>query len=636
MKKILALAISGIMILNNNLIFAQKSPISTKKSLATLDNIEVKDGLNPQENKVLLYLSQKAEYGIKEDKGKLIIILKDTGINFSQRMLPVAGPLIKQVRSAQHQDKPNKIVWVVIDLAEDKVKHNLSWEGEQIAITLNQAESEESAGEKEEALITPVPAVVPASPESSVSPIEPVTEKAPVVKKAVKKTKPAKAVLPVPAKKKEKVEETAPKKSPGILLDTQLVTLDFNEADIQDVLRVLAIKSDTNIIYGEDVKGTVTIHLADVPLNEALKIILDLKGLVAQQVSKNVVRVISTEQLTKERAQAVTFTKVYTLSYGKASTIKAQLDAIRSAEGRKGNISIDERTNSLVITDTPEGLDFSERLIKELDVKPQQVLIEANIVEITHSDMLQLGVDWSYARTIDKSEGGGTNVIGIGKTKTHTTPEFGTGEGAQATARSVVGAAAGGTGVSAPASVVGNIALGIITSHSLLEATLSALVNKSKARLVSKPRIVTINNKAAKIHVGDSVPYKTTTIGTGGAVATETIVFVDVGVVLDVTPTININKKITLELKPQVSTFQLTPSAPAPIISRREAETTVMVNNGETIVIGGLITDDDRNAVSKVPFLGDLPVLGNLFRNTSDSKTRSELLVFITPTIVEE
>ncbi|MFH1259393.1 MAG: type IV pilus secretin PilQ [Elusimicrobiota bacterium] len=633
MRKILSAVLSGILIFNYSLMNAQDGqlikPISVD-NLAILENIEVQEGDNPEENKVVFYLSQKAEYEVKEDKAKLIVILKNTLHNFSAKNVDVAGPLLKQVRSAQHEREPEKIVWAVLDLVREKAGYSIAEEDKQLILTLKKNGAEESAAKmEEESVIAPAGSVEKIKPKAQVP-----VKKAPVKKAVGNKAKASKAIRAKESAKAPKTEETKAAKVPtGILEDKQVVSLDFNEAEMQDVLRVLAIKSGTNIIYGDDVKGVITIHLSDVPINEALKIILNMKGLVSQQVGSNIVRVISIEALNQDRARAVTFTKVFYLRYASATDMKTQLDAIRSAEGRKGSISIDDRTNSLVVTDTSEGLEFNEQLINKLDVKPQQVVIEANIVEITHTDAMDLGIDWSYARSIDKSSNGQTTMIGIGKTKAHG-DTFGTGEGVLATAGAVVSANAGGTGVAAPGTAIGNFALGIVTNHSILEATLSALVTKEKTRLISKPKIVTLNNETAKIHVGDSVPYVTTTVQVG--VQTQTVNFVEVGIKLEVTPTINVDKKITLKLKPEVSTFRFAPGATAPIISTRTANTIVMVNNADTIVIGGLISDEDRSSAQKIPFLSDLPVLGRLFRQDQNSKTRNELLVFITPMIIEE
>ncbi len=633
MRKILSAVLSGILILNYSLMNAQDGqlikPISGD-NLAILENIEVREGDNPEENKVVFYLSQKAEYEVKEDKAKLIVILKNTLHNFSAKNVDVAGPLLKHVRSAQHEREPEKIVWAVLDLVQEKAGYSIAEEDKQLILTLRKNGAEENAPKmEEESVIAPAGSAEKIKPKAQVS-----VKKTSVKKAAGKKTKASKAIRAKESAEAPKAAEAEVAKAPtGILEDKQVVSLDFNEAEMQDVLRVLAIKSGTNIIYGDDVKGGITIHLSDVPINEALKIILNMKGLVSQQVGSNIVRVISIEALNQDRAKAVTFTKVFYLRYASAADMKIQLDSIRSAEGRKGSISIDDRTNSLVVTDTSEGLEFDEQLINKLDVKPQQVVIEANIVEITHTDTMDLGIDWSYARSIDKSGNGNTTMIGIGKTEAHG-DTFGTGEGVLATAGAVISANAGGTGVSAPGTPIGNFALGIVTNHSILEATLSALVTKEKTRLISKPKIVTLNNEMAKIHVGDSVPYVTTTVQVG--VQTQTVNFVEVGIKLEVTPTINVDRKITLKLKPEVSTFRFAPGATAPIISTRTADTIVMVNNADTIVIGGLISDEDRSSAQKIPFLSDLPVLGRLFRQDMNSKTRNELLVFITPVIIEE
>jgi type II secretory pathway component GspD/PulD (secretin) len=193
----------------------------------------------------------------------------------------------------------------------------------------------------------------------------------------------------------------------------------------------------------------------------------------------------------------------------------------------------------------------------------------------------------------------------------------------------------GGTGVAFPAAAVGgqmgSIAFGIVANDSYVTGVLTALAQKGLSKILSNPKVTTINNKEAKILVGQRIPYTTTTVSTAGS--TQATQFLDVGIKLTVTPTINIDQKITLQVHPEVSLFVRSDPA-GPVIGTREALTTVLINNGETVVIGGLITEEDRKLGTQVPLLGDLPIIGHLFKRDYNTKDRTELLVFLTPQIL--
>ena len=408
-----------------------------------------------------------------------------------------------------------------------------------------------------------------------------------------------------------------------------LVTLDFSEADIKDVLQVLAIKKGVNIISGDDVVGTVSIHLENIPFEEAMDIILRMKGLVFQYLMPNVIRVISPTTLAKERSEAVQNSEVFRLNYSKASEISAKLLSILSAEGQRATINNDDRTNSIIITSTPDGIVAAKKLVAELDTKPEQVSIEAKIVEISVGDTKDLGIEWSLA---SGDVGSGKNV-GIGGNKGASGNSFGTTEDGQN--EILTGTEKGGTGVSAPPqNTVGAFSFGYLRSDILLSARLAAAQSKGKAKILSQPRISTLNNMEAKIIVGGQIPFTQTTIGAGG-VSTQTTAFLTVGIQLSVTPTINADGRITMKIKPQVSNVSRI-TAIGPETTTKDAETTVLVKNGETIVIGGLITQNERKDASQIPLLGDLPVLGAFFRSSHDENSKTELIIFVTPYIMKD
>ncbi len=402
-------------------------------------------------------------------------------------------------------------------------------------------------------------------------------------------------------------------------LPQESISLHFQDTDIREILRLFVAKSGINIIYGDDIKGTLTIHLDNVPFDQALNTVLSLKGLVYLTVGPNILRVITPEILAAERAKAVTYTKIYPLNYAKAEEVKPQLDAIRSAEGRKGIISVDSRMNSLIITDTREGLEAVEKLIKELDKKPQQVMIEAQLIDVKLTELDELGVNWLYKERDSAATQKTAYPAGVDESQ----EKYVTGDSLKAEAKITV----------PDSGLIFNF--GRVTDRIRLNAKLAASVAEGKTRVLANPRVATINNKEAKILIGDKIPFKTTTLAASG-VSQESWQFLDAGVKLTVTPTITQDQTIILKVKPEVSVPTGGGAGVPPQVGTREAEVTVMVKNEETLVIGGLIREEDYRNLEKIPYLGDLPILGNLFRYRKDTKQRTELLVFLTPRIIED
>ncbi|OQA90921.1 MAG: Type IV pilus biogenesis and competence protein PilQ precursor [Elusimicrobia bacterium ADurb.Bin231] len=440
----------------------------------------------------------------------------------------------------------------------------------------------------------------------------------PVKEEKVVEAKPKSVPAPVPA-------QTKPKPAPAPVKD--LVSLDFVEADIRDVLQVLAVKKGVNIISGDDVMGTVSLHLDNVPFDEAMQIILKMRGLVSQRVTSNIIRVMTPATLAKERSEAVQRTEVYRLNYSIAGEISSKVSSIMNAEGQRASVNSDDRTNSIIVTSTPEGIIAASKLIAQLDIKPEQVMIEAKIVEISIGDTKDFGIEWSMA----SGDAGAGNKSTIGLSETSSVDYGATADGA----RDPVNALSGGTGVSAPAqSTVGSFTFGYLKSNLLLTARLAAAQSKGKAKILSQPRISTLNNMEAKIVVGGQIPYTQTTIGSGG-VSTQSTAFMTVGIQLTVKPTINADGRITMKINPTVSNV-LRITAIGPETNTKEAETTVLVKDGETIVIGGLITQEERKDASQIPVLGDIPVLGHFFKSYHDDKQKAELLIFVTPYIIKE
>lgn len=433
-------------------------------------------------------------------------------------------------------------------------------------------------------------------------------------------------------------------------LPRDIVTLDFDNTDIRDVIRLLAAKAKLNIVFGPDVAGSLTLHLADVPFNEAFRTALSMMKLTTDQVGDNILRVITPAELTKQRTTSTAITKVYVLNYAKAAEVKTTIDSVRTAEGRSGSSTADVKTNTLIVTDSLEGQLSTENLIAQMDQRPRQVLIETKIVEINANAGLNYGVQWDYA-SIDTGKGlgkQGTTSVGsvMGVTDPFVNPRQGSGLDRNPvtfggiTPTGGVGASGRGTGVNLAADrVFGALTLGRITNNFILNATLTAAASEGKAKILSEPKIATLNNQAANINVTTQIPYVTSNVASTG-VQTQTVSYVTTGIKLTVTPSINADGRITLQVNPDVSQPSATAAGStqtgAPAVDSRNATTTVLVRDGETIVIGGLITDTLQDTISKIPLLGDIPILGWLFKKRSKSRVRAELLIFVTTRILPD
>jgi type IV pilus assembly protein PilQ len=541
---------------------------------------------------------------------RLVVELAGTMHRAQPHETSVNDGVVRRIRSAQFKTSPERVTRVVVEVPRVPT-YEARWDGKDVVLQLGDATS----------------AAAPAS-------------SAPTAELAASEAT-GQDVAVVEASAAERSSSGSGAGKPRDLLSSlpkNRITIDFDEADIRDVLRVLSEMSGLNIIYTADLRGTVTIHLDQVPFEEVFSTILSMQGLVAQQMGNNILRILSPEALNADRARSVVAYRTFILNYAKASDIQAHLTAVKISPNAK--VSVMDSNNMLVVTDTPEGLAAAERLIAELDVKPHQVLIEAKLVEISDSDQLQLGVQWEYSNfnLVNPPSGDKQNMLGFRNyTEGTTVPEGELGFGQNIAGEDFVvnskGPGARGTGVSLPGPKEAGISFGFINNTDLLTATLNALTTQNKAKNLSDPKIVTINNKEAKIQSVQRIPYSTVT--QNGTSTTQSITYIDAGVILTVTPTINADDRIRLRVKPEVSIPKSTAGI-APTVDTRNAETEVVIRDGETLVIGGLITDLVSKDVSKVPLLGDLPLIGTFFRSTTDKKNRLELLVFITPRIIRD
>lgn len=492
-----------------------------------------------------------------------------------------------------------------------------------------------------------------ASPPQASEPGSMGTEVSPELSAMSPKNDPPAAVDPEAASSSDPASVAVPRELRGSLrvarrdlvsrLPKDRVTLDFDNTDVKDIIKLLAAKAKINMIYGSDVSGTLTLHLQDVPFDEAFRTTLSMMNLVTTQVGDSVLRILT--QATLDKIQAATATggmvsKVVHLHYGKAKDILDMVKDAKKAEGRAGGQMKDSTLlNALILTDTPEGLEATERLIAQVDIKPQQILIETKLVEITLGRDFHFGIQWDYW---ELSQGRALGKNGVTTFGTDVAPNANPfsqpyNEGVlKVTPPGSGGTSARGTGVNLPASsIFGAFTLGRVANNLFVNAAITAAAVQGKAKILSDPKIATLNNKEAKFNLVTSFPYSEAVVASGGG-TTQNTKFLEAGIKLTVTPTVNADGRITLDIEPEVSKPTPGPRLPgtAPPLDKRYAKTFVIVKDGETIVLGGLISDSLSNDVSKIPFFGDLPLLGWLFKKKSVVRSRTELLIFVTPRIL--
>ncbi len=404
------------------------------------------------------------------------------------------------------------------------------------------------------------------------------------------------------------------------------LSLNFQDIDIRSVLQIIADVTDMNLVVSDTVSGNITLRLKNVPWDQALELVLKTKSLDKRIIGNVMMIAPASEIAERERFEIETNKQVAELAplrteflqvnYAKASEIVALLGTEQGLLSERGSVRADPRTNTLLIKDTDNNISKVRRALKKLDIAVRQVMIEARIVTVTTDITKELGVRWGVGYANRDGSRGFKIGPRIGNTANPT-------DGIPPSGALNVDLGATNTGNSA-------LAIGIGTSSSLLQLELSALETDGKAEIVSQPKIITANGKPARIQSGDEIPFQTVQ---DGEVNVE---FKEVVLALDVTPQITPDNRLILDLKVnQDSVGEELPNGEVGIITN-EVETQVLIDNGETIVLGGVFRNEATQNLSKVPFFGDLPFVGSLFRRTENTNSKTELLVFITPKIIEE
>ncbi|GAB4267268.1 MAG: hypothetical protein Kow0092_20550 [Deferrisomatales bacterium] len=405
------------------------------------------------------------------------------------------------------------------------------------------------------------------------------------------------------------------------------LSMDFVNADIRNVLRLIGEVSGLNLVAGDDVQGKVTVRLVDVPWDQALDVILKTRGL-DQVRDGNVVRIAPAEKLAKERARALEaekaevslaplVTDIIPVSYASAAELRDKISAILS---ERGSVSVDERTNAVLVKDVAEKVAEAKALVRHLDTQTPQVLIEARIVEVSSTYSRDLGIQWGGRFTADTAHGNATDWA-----FPHSINVAGS-TGADNFAVNFPAA----VGAGSPGGAL-EMTLGHINDVLTLDLRLSAIETSGRGRVVSSPRVTTLDNRTAEILQGVQIPFTT---ATEEKIETQSI---DYLLKLNVTPHVTADRSIIMKIelsKDAPSTTFVAVDSSTPAVETRAATTEVLVRDGETTVIGGIITDTQSDLGSEVPWLGDLPGIGWLFKKKEKRVDKTELIIFITPKIV--
>ncbi|MBD3180519.1 MAG: type IV pilus secretin PilQ, partial [Candidatus Latescibacteria bacterium] len=396
----------------------------------------------------------------------------------------------------------------------------------------------------------------------------------------------------------------APSAGAGMPASSRRITIDSQGADIKTVLRTISEFANVNIVTGADVRGDVYVHVKECPWREALEVILKAHG-YGYREEYGMIRVAENQRLRKEELEERTVeqkkkdllpleTRIIFIHNSNAEEIG---DALNKVVSKRGNIEVDMGSNALVINDIEENIAKIEEIVKELDTKHLQVDINAKLVEVDVEAKRELGIKWDMFN-LHKSDVNAVGAVGVDQ---------------QLPLAS------------------GQLSVGTVQSWGELTTVLQALEQNNKANIISNPRITTVDNREATILVGKEIPL--IVADEAGNPITE---LTKIGIMLKVIPHVNTDRTITLDLHPEVSELQSESTQQGGvIIATAEADTRVDVANGQTAVIGGLIKKLETDIKTGVPFLKDIPVLGGLFSSSSKVSKKQELVIFVTPTIVE-
>ena len=386
------------------------------------------------------------------------------------------------------------------------------------------------------------------------------------------------------------------------------ISIDFRNTPIDDVLRIMAEQADVDIVKSPTVVGNVTATLTNVPLEEALNNILASHG-YSYVATQNMIRIASLAEIT-EKAETLE-SKIYHITY---ADVKEVEKALKDFISQRGSISCNPGTSHIILSDTEDNIKAINTFIDEVDRPTLQVLVEARIYDITSREKVDLGIEWDAGR---------------GTTWTSAEPTAGSRN------PFVVGGFEGAT--TKTTSAIGALRFGWLSDNIDIDVRLRAEQENTDARLLANPRILVLDNEKAFFNIVTEHPYVERTLS--GDEITETVKFKNVGVSLEVTPHITRGGMVRLHIKPEFNVFveRVTlGTSNVPVVDTRKADTIALVKDGQTVVLGGMRKKEVSDQVNKVPLLGDLPLIGELFKFKGGDTAVTELVVFITPQIIEQ
>ena len=420
------------------------------------------------------------------------------------------------------------------------------------------------------------------------------------------------------------------------------LSLNFQDIEVRSVLQLIADFTDLNLVASDTVSGRITLRLKNVPWDQALDLILKTKGLDKRQVGNVLLVAPAAEIAAREKLElenqkqiselAPLRTEFIQISYASAMELFELFSNASSESGDqsmlspRGSVIVDERTNSIILTDTADRLNEFRRVIAQLDVPVRQVLIEARIVTANANFSEQLGIKWG---------GGALKHVGIPAVW-----KFGGSRDTLSELQNIITDPLGEGSITSPGDLVvdlgvsgagaSSFGIGITGEGYLLDLELSALTSEGHAEVVARPKVITADKSTAMIESGVEIPYQEAT--SSGATSTS---FKDAVLSLEVTPQITPDNRIIMELNVKQDTVGQVFNG-IPSINTNEIQTQVLVDNGQTIVLGGVFQTDRNISTTKTPFLGDLPYIGRFFRRTIERDDKQELLIFITPRIIQD
>ncbi|EKO3932398.1 type IV pilus secretin PilQ family protein [Vibrio fluvialis] len=440
--------------------------------------------------------------------------------------------------------------------------------------------------------------------------------------------------------RKLKAEEKAKPKN-VLEKEGKLISINFQDIPVRNVLQLIADYNEFNLVVSDSVRGNLTLRLDGVPWQQVLDIILQVKGL-DKRVDGNVILVAPKEELDLREKQQLEKARmaeelgdlqsdILIINFAKASDIAQMIggDGAVNMLSERGSISIDERTNALLIRELPENIAVIRDIVASLDIPVKQVQIEARIVTVNEGNLEELGVRWGFSSTNGSTTTGGSIESNLGAIGLYDggNNSGGSGDGVAIDDFLNVNLAATSANASSIAFQVAKLG-----ADTLLDLELSAMQRESKAEIISSPRLITTNKQPAYIEQGTEIPYLESSSSGATSVAFKKAVLS-----LKVTPQITPDNRLVLDLsvtQDRPGEVVKTGTGEAVAINTQRIGTQVLVNNGETVVLGGIFQHSITNSVDKVPLLGDLPVLGALFRRSYEQMGKSELLIFVTPKVV--